>query len=171
MDLREHKMKKISFVATRPNKFMIGAWAIMKFMGSNYSHVAILFHSSSNEDKFFPYESSGINNVNFIGQSVWRLRNVIVEKITLEFSDEQYDAILDYAMGMCGEKYAYKQNLAIALYRINIKIKSWIKGKNCSELVSIIAKYAGLGIDTDNNLVTPREVIELLKVRTTGRIS
>jgi hypothetical protein len=155
-------MRKISFVATRPKKFKIGAWLIMKYMGSDYSHVAFLFHSSRSDEKFYPYEATGHNKVNFLGQETWENKNIVVTKITKEISEDNYNELLDYAMSMCGEDYAFKQNIAIALEKINIYIKSWNSGKNCSELIKKFAAKLGYMLGEDDDRITPRQAMEKL---------
>jgi hypothetical protein len=157
-------MRKISFVATRPQKFKIGAWLIMKVLGTDYSHVCILFHSTSKSDKFYPYEANGHAGVNFVGQGVWSERNQIVWQVTKEIDDENYDAVLDYAMSMCGIVYATMQNIGIKICDwTGLKYNPWSQGKNCSELVKLIAAKMGIILTDDENRITPRQAVDYLR--------
>lgn len=157
-------MRKISFVATRPKKFMVGSWIIQKCMGTDYSHVAVLFHSSSKKEKFFPYEANSNTGVNFVGQVPWESRNKIVWEKMVDVSDESYNEILDFSMNMCGQKYALWQNIGIKICEwFKIKNNPWTKGKNCSELVKLISDKMGYIIPVDNNQVTPRHAVDTLR--------
>ena len=157
-------MRKISFVATRPKKFKIGAWVIMKVLNTDYSHVCILFHSSSKDEKYYPYEANGHSGVNFVGQLPWENRNQVVWKSTKDIQDENYDDVLDYAMSMCGEKYAFMQNIGIKVCDwFGIKYNPWSSGKNCSELVKKIAAKIGYMLTEDDNKITPRQAVDKLR--------
>jgi hypothetical protein len=157
-------VRKISFVATRPKKFKIGAWLIMKVLGTDYSHVCILFHSTSNLNKFYPYEANGHTGVNFVGQDPWSARNMIVWQMTKDIQDESYNEVLDYAMSMCGEVYATMQNVGIKICDwFGIKYNAFSKGKNCSELVKKIAAKIGYILTEDDNRITPRQAVDKLR--------
>lgn len=154
-------MKKISFVATRPHKFKIGAWLIMKVLGTDYSHVLIFFHGSGT--RVYPYEANGHAGVNFVGHESWSKRNQIVHQVTKDIQEESYDEVLDYAMSMCGEPYATMQNIGIKVCDwLHIKYNPWSKGKNCSELVKKIAAKLGYLLDVDDNRITPRQAMAKL---------
>jgi hypothetical protein len=154
-------MKKISFVATRPKKFKIGAWIIMKVLGTDYSHVLIFFHGKN--DRVYPYEANGHAGVNFVGHDVWSKRNQIVYQVTKDIQDESYDDVLDYAMSMCGEPYATMQNIGIKICDwTGLKYNPWSNGKNCSELVKKIAAKLGYMLADDDNKITPRQAMEKL---------
>lgn len=157
-------MKKISFVATRPKKFKIGAWLIMKVLNTDYSHVCILFHSTSRPEKYYPYEANGHAGVNFVGQGVWTDRNEIVWQSTKEVDDDSYDDVLDYAMSMCGIVYATMQNIGIKICDwTGLKYNPWSEGKNCSELVKLIAARMGINLSEDDNKITPRQAVDYLR--------
>lgn len=156
-------MRKISFVATRPHKFKVGAWLIMKVMGTDYSHVAILFHSSKS-DKVYPYEANGHAGVNFVGEKIWSERNKIVWQMTKEIDDDSYEDILDYAMSLCGEIYAFMQNIGIKVCDwLRIKNNPWKSGRNCSELLKLIAARLGIYLIEDENKITPRQAVDYLR--------
>jgi len=157
-------MRKISFVATRPKKFKIGAWLIMKVLGTDYSHVCVLFHSTSKLDKFYPYEANGHAGVNFVGQTIWSERNKIVWQVTKDFDNDSYDDILDYSMGLCGITYATMQNIGIKLCDwTGLQYNPWSKGKNCSELFRLLAARCGIMIPGDDNRITPRDAVDYLR--------
>lgn len=157
-------MRKISFVATRPKKFKIGAWLIMKVLGTDYSHVCILFHSTSKSEKYYPYEANGHAGVNFVGQNIWSERNEIVFQVTKDIDDDSYDDVLDEAMGICGVSYATMQNIGIKICDwTGIAYNPWSQGKNCSELVTLIAARMGILIPVDLNRVTPRHAVDYLR--------
>lgn len=154
---------KISFVATRPKEFKIGAWIIMKVLNTDYSHVAILFHSKT-DGKYYPYEASGHTGVNFVGQDLWDSRNLIVWKMTKELSLENFEEIRDYAMNMCGEEYAFMQNIGIKLSEwFKWKNNPFTKGKNCSELIKKMAAKVGYMLTEDDNKITPRQAVDKLR--------
>lgn len=157
-------MRHISFVATRPtSKFKIGAMVIMKILGTDYSHVAVIFHGSNG--RRYPYEANGHTGVNFVGHDIWSKRNRLIMEFSFDFADQHFEEILDYAMGMCGTDYGFLQNIGIKLcdWIPFIKKNPFTTGKNCSELVKKIAVYAGIDIADDDNLVTPRQAIDFLR--------
>jgi hypothetical protein len=156
-------MRKISFVATRPKKFKIGAWLIMKVLRTDYSHVAVLFHSSRS-NKFYPYEANGRAGVNFVGQEIWSERNLVVWQTTKDIDDDSYDDVLEFAMSMCGEVYATMQNVGIKVCDwLGIKYNPWSNGKNCSELLKLIAARLGIYLNEDENKITPRQAVDYLR--------
>lgn len=156
-------MRLISFVATRPVKFKPGAWLIMRSLGTDYSHVAVVFHGR--DGRKYPYEANGHNGVNFVGYRIWAKRNHIVYEREVYLTQAQFEDILDYAMSICGTEYAFMQN-------VGIKVCEWIpllkknpftSGQNCSELVKKIAELAGIDMPSDDNLVTPRQAIDTIR--------
>lgn len=136
----------------------------MKVLGTDYSHVCILFHSTSKTCKYYPYEANGHAGVNFVGQTVWFDRNVVVWQSTKEVDDDSYDDVLDFAMSMCGITYATMQNIGIKICDwTGIKYNPWSQGKNCSELVKMIAGKMGINLSEDDNKITPRQAVDYLR--------
>lgn len=156
-------MRKISFVATRPTKFKPGAWLIMRSLGTDYSHVAVVFHGTNG--KKYPYEANGHAGVNFVGYRIWAERNTIVYEREVYLTQDQYDEILDYAMSICGTHYAFMQNVGIKVCELIplLKKNPFTSGANCSELVKKIAMMAGIPVPDDDNLVTPRQAIDIIR--------
>lgn len=160
-------MKKVSFVATRPHKFKIGAWVIMKVMRTDYSHVAIVFHGK--HERKYPYEANGHSGVNFVGHAIWSSRNQVVAEFPYEFQEEHFDDILDCAMGMCGTDYAFWQNIGIKLCDwLRCKQNPFTTGKNCSELVKEIGAKMGVMFSEDDDRITPRQAIDYLRAKHGG---
>lgn len=156
----------VSIVASRPRKFKIGAYLIMRELKTDYSHVSWIFW---NTDRTRPryYEAIMRGGVTFTGVRHWEGRNLTVFRKDFEISELNYEILLDKAMDKCGEEYGFLQNLGIKLNKIfsfgkNIFSDSQDKS-NCSELIFDFKDFVGLEISGDPDLITPKDIIENLR--------
>ena len=161
-------MKLISIVASRPHSDKIGSKIIMAELQTDYSHVSWIFWNTARTK---PRYSEAVlhGGVKFTGQRHWEERNKTVFRKDFEVSEEIYEQFLDEAMDKCGEEYGFWQNLGIkikSIFGLDRNIFSSSKDQsNCSELIFSFKAYVGLVVigETDENLVTPRDIVEALR--------
>lgn len=102
--------------------------------------------------------------VKFTGSRFWLSRNKEVFRKDFEISEENYEAFLDLAIDKCGEEYGFLQTLGIKLNSIfafgkNI-FSSSADTSNCSELIFAFKDFVKLDVNSTEDLVTPRDIIE-----------
>lgn len=155
-------MKTITIGFSESKKFLpIGCWLIKKWMGTPYSHVYMKFRSES-LDRTLIYEAVG-NGVRFMGDKVWQQQAKEVCSFDIQLSEENWKLLLQHCVDFAGTNYAYSQNLGIALAKvINLKTNPFQSGQNCSELVSEILKLEGYNILCNTNLITPKDIYDIL---------
>jgi hypothetical protein len=109
--------------------------------------------------------------VNFVGSRRFEEKNTILREIEFDIEDKTYYDLLRFCVDEVGKPYGFKQILGIAwvlLFRcFGIKKKNpFAAGRGsyvCSELVaSILIEFFGFRIMQDLDLITPKEVFELL---------
>lgn len=158
---------KVGF--SKPKKWMPFSWLIMTGYGTPYSHVYIKYRS----DKFnrdLVYQASG-TTVNFMGPAVFADHAQVVREFDLEISEEARTKMITFAIDNAGKPYGVKNAVGLMLVRI-----CEIFGKRidnpftddgttyvCCELVAAILKEClEIDIEADVNLVTPKEMYDLL---------
>lgn len=156
-------MKKIIVGFSRPKKWNILSYLIMKFQRTNYSHVYVKFRSESlNRDLI--YQASGLQ-VNFVGSSLFYEHHIVVGEFELEISAEIYKKTLQFSVDKAGSPYSMKQLFNILLYTFTGKsiLKDGRNAYICSELVGeILSDNFKIVIDKDLDIVTPKDIYKIL---------
>lgn len=156
-------MRLVSIVASRPHYLKVGAYLIMKELHTDYSHVSWVFWNTDRTKPRF-YEAAMRGGVKFTGSRFWLSRNKEVFRKDFEVSEGTYETFLDLAMDKCGEEYGFLQTLGIKLNSIfafgkNI-FSSSADTSNCSELIFAFKDFVKLDVNSTEDLVTPRDIIE-----------
>lgn len=127
---------KIAF--SKPLKFKIGAELISWWMGTDYSHVLLIFEYADSKPAVF-HAAHGM--VHFKSLTNFLKDNTIVKEYSIQLSDEHQSLFFDDCMELAGEKYSVKElaqilavDLAFMLFRKDIGSQE-MGGYICSELV------------------------------------
>lgn len=110
-------MEQIIIGFSRPKKFKLFAWAIMKTLGTNYDHVYLKFHSESLERDII-YQASKMM-INFMGSQVFDSDNIIVKEYELDITPENKKAMMQFAIDNAGKPYSFKEIIGFAYVKIN----------------------------------------------------
>ena len=158
-------MKKITIGFSRPKKWNLLSYLIMKVQKTEYSHVYIKFYSSS-LDREIIYQASGLQ-VNFVGSEIFNKNHVTVKTYDLHVDDETYKNALVFAVDKAGISYSMKQLFHILGYMLTGKTSFFNKnldGYVCSELAAEMLKdELNLPISENLNLIIPRDIDQLLE--------
>lgn len=158
-------MEKIIIGFSRPKKWKIFAWAIMKAYDIPYDHVYIRFHSNYYIRDVIYQASSTM--VNFMSPVIFKEENIIVKEFELDISDENKKNLVGFAMDNAGRPYGIKQCLGLAIVRIceffgkNIKnpFSDGNKTYICCELGAYILKdYVGVDVPYDVDSLNPKQL-------------
>lgn len=142
-------------------KLAIGSLAIRAYMGTPYSHVYIKFHSDS-IDRELIYEAVG-GGVRFIGTKLWKSHAEEVSSFNIQITQENFISLLQYCVDNAGTDYGFAQNMGVFICTVlNLKENPFKEGKNCSETVSDILKLEGYKFSKESNLITPKDIYEVL---------
>lgn len=112
-------MKKLIIGFSKPKKFRLFAWLIMKSYGIPYDHVFLKFHSNT-YDRDIIYQASKMM-INFMGSEVFAKENIIVQEFEIEVSDENWSKLMQFSIDNAGKPYSLKEILGFTL----VKICSW----------------------------------------------
>lgn len=142
-------------------RFPIGSWIIRLYDRTSYSHVYLKFHSES-LNRVLIYEAVG-SGLRFIGSKAWESHAVEVASFDVEVIKGNYLHLLQYCVDNAGTEYGFMQNIGIPLSRLlGLKSNPFQSGKNCSEVVGEILKHEGYKLPHNDNLVTPKDIYEVL---------
>lgn len=149
-------------------KFAIGSWAIRLYQNTEYSHVYLKFHSEA-LNRVLIYEAVG-GGVRFIGSSAWEKQAIEVASFDLDIKQCNYVTLLQFCVDHAGLEYGFLQNIGLLFCDLfKMKENPFKKGKNCSEMVAEILKLEGVVINKDFNLVTPKDIFEVLSENQSSR--
>lgn len=159
-------MKTIKIGFSSPNTFKIGAWAIQKWIGKDYSHVYINWIDDQGRDIVFQ-ASHGCCHT--ILKDNFELENIIHKEFIMNITEDQYQALRDFCYNYCGVPYAFLDLPLIVIYdvlsKLGIKTLFYdVPGEVCSELVAILLKEIfGFTFDKPSNLMKPNDIYESLE--------
>jgi hypothetical protein len=162
-------METITVGFSKPNKWKIFAWLIMKAYNIPYDHVYVKFHSST-YDRDIIYQASKMM-VNFMGTDFFQTENIIVDEFPVEITSESKIKLMQFAIDNAGKPYGIKEAFGMGIVRIcelfGKKIKNPFADKTqtyvCSELAGyILESYAGASIPKDVDDITPLDVYNYL---------
>lgn len=151
---------------SRPKKFKLFAWAIMKAYGIDYDHVYVKFHSDT-YDRDIIYQASS-TMVNFMSNKIFDENNITVAEYTVAIPDDKQKALIQFAMDNAGKPYGILDCVGLAAIRLadllfHKKIKNPFGdgGKTyvCCELGAyILEEFANLQIKYDLDSINPKEL-------------
>lgn len=163
-------MKKITIGFSRSIlKFPIGSILIRWYMGTPYSHVYLRFESPSMQRSLI-YEAVGAG-VRFIGLEKWKTHAKEVDSFQFEISDENYKKLMQFCIDQAGDEYGFMQNIGVVLANILRKSNNaFTSGENCSETIGEVLELEGFKIEKDLNLLTPKDIHEILSTKLQSRL-
>jgi hypothetical protein len=163
-------MNNIIIGFSKPKKWKLFAWLIMKGYNIPYDHVYIRFHSDK-YDRDLIYQASG-TKVNFTSPIVFSDDNDIIKEFSIETDDENKTKVMQFAIDNAGKPYGIKEAFGLALVRIldivNITIKNpFADGEFtyvCSEMGWLILEKlrSNIKIDKDPDDITPLDLYNIL---------
>lgn len=160
---------KIHVGFSRPNTWKPFAWLIMKAYNTPYDHVFIRIHSDKYSRDLI-YQASG-SMVNFMGPDLFAAHNVIVAEFEVDVPDENYIAMMQFAIDNAGKPYGIKMVFGLGLVRLCELFGKTIKNPFsdggatyvCCELAGfIMSQYAGAHIGKDQDDWTPKYIYDYL---------
>ena len=163
-------MEKLIIGFSKPKKFKIFAWAIMKGYNIPYDHVYVRIHSDK-YDRDLIYQASRMM-VNFMSPALLEEENIIVAEFELDITTENKIKLMQFAIDNAGRNYGVKQAIGMAWVRINELCSKIVKNPYkddgatyvCSELVSfVLEEVSDLKIDKDTDDMTPLDVYNVVK--------
>lgn len=153
----------IGFSKPKNKTLPILSWLIRLFLKTEYSHVYLQFYSESINREII-YEAVG-KGVRFIGLKRWKLQAQEVLSYTINIKECNRTELIQWCVDNAGHSYSFWQNIGILISSLlNTKNNIFTKGKNCSELIAKILKLEGYKIEKDLNLITPKDIEEILKM-------
>lgn len=156
----------IGFSRPKNITFPIGSWLIRAFQRTSYSHTYVRFYSE-NLNRTLVYEAVGSGGVRFVGYKEWSKKAEELHSFTLNVKKCNSVTMMQDFVDYCGVEYGHLQNLGIFLASVfGWKSNPWKKGKNCSEIVGKFLKAEGYKIDKPLDLLTPKDVYEILSNNT-----
>ena len=153
---------KIGFSKPHNRKLPVGSWAIRAYLRTNYSHTYISFYSEKLERELI-YEAMG-KGTRFVSRGMWNEHNEEVEVFEITLSDDNYKKLLQFCIDCAGSEYGFLQNLGIFIADIlNMDTNPFKEGVNCSEMVGLILESEGYELNKESDLLTPKDINEILK--------
>lgn len=158
-------METVTIGFSKPNKFKLFAFAIMKGLGIPYSHVYVKFYSSK-FDRFLIYQASH-TTVNFCSVPIFEKNNAVVKEFPVQMTPDQFVSMLKFAIDNCGKPYGFKNILGLTYVRImellGKKVKSPFSDNDrtyvCCELVgAILNNFIEKDLKLDLNNITPKDI-------------
>lgn len=134
-------MSKVIIGFSRPIKFKLHAWLIMKIDNSNFDHAYLRFHSDSlNRDIIYQAIGKGVE---FIGNTLFLSINQPIEEYEIDIDDDQRTNLMQFCVDNSGISYGLLQVLGAGLVRILGKIHininnpfgDGLKTEFCDEIV------------------------------------
>lgn len=156
-------MRNVIVGFSRPKRWNLLSWLIMKVQKANYSHVYIKFYSPS-LDREIIYQASGLQ-VNFIGSKLFNEHHVTVHEFQFPVSDESHTNAMRFAVDKAGSPYSIKQLFSILLYLATGKVyfRDGRSAYVCSELIGqMLTEDLKIPVNKDLDLVVPRDIYEIL---------
>lgn len=164
-------MKKIIIGFSKPKKFKIFAWIIMKLWNRPYDHVYCKFHSDTYQRDII-YQASK-TMVNFMGTNVFLEENIIYKEFNLNINDVQYIELMQFAIDNAGLLYGIIPAIGLGIQQlvwdllqkyIKNPFANGEKGWFCSKLITfIVENFTTVNFSKPIDLTSPRDLLELLE--------
>lgn len=152
---------KIGFSKPKNRIFPIFSYFIKWFLKTEYSHVFVQFDSESLGTSLI-YESVG-EGVRFISFDLWKEKAEITDIFEIEVDTDIYKEIMRFCINNSGKEYGFSQNIGVFLaYLTKLSHNPFNKNQNCSETTAKIINIIKKIFNSDINLVTPRDIYEVL---------
>lgn len=137
---------------SRPKTYNPLSWAIMKFLGTTYSHTYIVFTvNSTGQQVVYQANRHGVNCIEYEN---FKKINVIIEEIPVSLNNRT--SALKFCIDHLGKSYSILTLFAILF---NVKFGDGTKYFICSELVA-----RALGIERKNiDNITPLELKTIIE--------
>lgn len=156
-------MKTVIVGFSKPRKFKVGAWLIMKSDGSNISHGYIRFRSDRWKTSFI-YQSTG-HGTHFMGGELFEQINIPVEEFMITVPDEVEAQIGNLCVVREGRKYGVLQVIGkglVAAVRMltcgKVQMKNPLGSKDqtdcIDEVATILNKGMGVEVSLDMDAVS-----------------
>lgn len=150
-------------------KFPVFSKIIQWYLGTSFSHTYIRFYSDTLNRNII-YESAG-GGVKFVGSREWKKRNYSVVEFSVPIKEELYVDLMRQLIDYAGIEYGFWQNIGVAISDfLRLRENPIKKGKNCSELVSEVLIKLGFSVPKEPNLMTPKDVFDLLNSKALERV-
>ena len=160
----------IGFSRPKGQLFPIGSWLIRLHQRTPYSHCYLRFYSES-LNRTLVYEAVG-GGVRFVSKSLWDEKAEELESFTLQVKKCNATTLLQYCVDYAGYEYGMMQNIGLFLANVfGWKSNPWKSGKNCSEAIADLLEMEGYEFGKSNDLVSPKDVYEVLKNKRTAPVS
>lgn len=156
-------MAKIYIGFSYPKEFKIGAYAIKKWMGTEYSHVYLRFESSSPEVPSNVYHAAH-GMVHFREFENFKKDNLVIKEYAIEVSQSGRLKTLVDCMYLSGEGYGYAELGKIfatdIAHFLGCQLVTYDgRGYICSELVGdLLVKQLQLKFDKPTHLLKPLDI-------------
>lgn len=128
---------------SRPKKWKLLSWLIMKVEKTNYSHAYIKIYAKS-YDRWLIYQATG-NGVFFWAEQEFNLHSQPVLEKEIVISDAAKAETVTWCLDQLGKEYGKTQLLGMALCKL-FKLNKLFKNGNrqfvCSELVAMALEKA-----------------------------
>lgn len=158
----------IGFSRPKGRLFPFGSWLIRAHQRTPYSHCYLRFYSES-LNRTLVYEAVG-GGVRFISKDLWDEKAEEIASFTLTVKRCNSTTLLQYCVDHAGYKYRHLQNIGLLLANVfGWKSNPWRKGKNCSEAIANVLELEGYKFMKSHDLVSPKDVYELLKEHSVKR--
>lgn len=158
---------KVVIGFSRPkSRFALFAWTIrLALGGTKYSHSYISYYDSTVKD-YMIFEASA-PSVHKIPKKEFLKKNIIVKEFNICLNEHLFVDGLSKAILLRGTPYGLKAVFGVAIrWLFNINRNPYDDDERtvfCSEFVAIILKEWGYKIDKDTDLVTPKDIYNLVK--------
>lgn len=165
-------MRKVYIGFSTPKNKNPFPWLVRKIQGTEFSHVYLRLPTGRRLKQDLIYQASN-TMVNFVGSKRFEDQNHIIKEIELDIESDTYYKLLQFCVNEAGKSYAFLQILGIGwvlfagLFGAKVKNPFPQGGSSyvCSELVAaILIEFFGFRIMQDLDLITPKEVYELLSL-------
>lgn len=162
-------MKTIIIGFSRPKKFKLHAWFIMKLDRVNFDHAYLRFHSG-NFDREIIYQAIG-KGVQFIGNNLFQSINDSIEEYEIEIDQEQHVKLMQFCIDNSGIPYGLLQVLGVGLVkllsRVHITISNpfgdGLKTEFCDEIIGrCLNQINKTEFDYDFENLTPSDLKDIL---------
>lgn len=144
-------------------KFSPFSKLIRLWEGTDFSHVYFQFETSRNNVTIIYQASSTM--LNYMSKEVFLQHNKVVSEFNLELSNEHYSELMLQCMKSAGLGYSIKQILGLAIAQVFRLKRNPFSDKEkyvCSEWVAEQLELCGFKFSKKLDLVTPKDIYELL---------
>jgi hypothetical protein len=110
----------MTIIYTRPKKFKLLSWLLMKIEGTKFSHVAMVFESESLERTLVYHATT--KGVNFMSWELFNEQNIVVDADYVGMSPEERKQALQFCVDNAGKPYGFAEVAGIAIKRVVKKL-------------------------------------------------